>query len=225
MIVGESTTDLVKDVFSRGIDRVAVLMRHSAREYTPGQHDLTNPLTDEGRFFASALGHRLPAGLCLRGYSSPPGRCMETAQLIMEAYREDGGDVTRNRPLEGLGIFYVLDQRKMWKILDESDGLYNFMELWFQHKIPDGVMIDPDNAAGIILRMLVDRLNDMIRLPQLDICVSHDMTLYLLRERLLGQGLNEGAVGYLDAIVAYKINGELWLETALGPPVRADIFL
>ena len=49
---GDSTVELVKEVSDRGVDYIVLLMRHSAREYAPGKHDLLNPLTDEGRVLA-----------------------------------------------------------------------------------------------------------------------------------------------------------------------------
>ncbi len=52
MTPGESTVRLVEQLTNEGVKHIVLLMRHSAREYAPGKHDLLNPLTDEGRSFA-----------------------------------------------------------------------------------------------------------------------------------------------------------------------------
>jgi phosphohistidine phosphatase SixA len=43
---------MVNEVFAQGVQRGVLLMRHSAREYRRGIHDLENPLTDHGRGLA-----------------------------------------------------------------------------------------------------------------------------------------------------------------------------
>ena len=49
---GDSTLALVAEVLAEGVEHAVLLMRHSAREFEPGRHDLENPLTDEGRDLA-----------------------------------------------------------------------------------------------------------------------------------------------------------------------------
>ena len=111
---GDSTVELVKEVSDRGADYIVLLMRHSAREYAPGKHDLLNPLTDEGRELAKNMGGKLPKHLKLRGYASPPERCIETSELVSNGHKSMGGEISRTRALEALGVFYVLDQMKMY---------------------------------------------------------------------------------------------------------------
>ena len=216
---GIATQGLVQSVFERGVNHAVVLMRHSAREYAPGKHDLENPLTEEGREFARRLGRSLPAELTVRGYASPPERCMETAALILEAYAQGGGAVTRHRPVEGLGVFYALDQMKMWKLMQDGDGQGSFLQRWFRGDVPGDAMIPADLAAQLVLRLLADKLKAPIAQRQLDVCVSHDMTLYLVRDRLLGQGVDHADVEYLDAVVAYEQDGGLWLQSHHGAAV------
>ena len=45
---GERTTALVQRLLDRGVTRMSLLLRHSAREYAPGRHDLENPGLVEG---------------------------------------------------------------------------------------------------------------------------------------------------------------------------------
>ena len=65
MTPGDTTVQLIEQLTNEGVDNIVLLMRHSAREYAPGKHDLLNPLTDEGRDLARDMGKRLPKGLSL----------------------------------------------------------------------------------------------------------------------------------------------------------------
>ena len=109
---GDAALALMERTAARGAHHSVVLMRHSAREYAPDRHDLDNPLTAQGRAWALAFGEGLPKASTVRGYASPPERCRETAALVLEGHQRGGGAVTRHRPLEALGVFYALDQRK-----------------------------------------------------------------------------------------------------------------
>lgn len=217
---GSATSELLRGLYQRGVRHAVALMRHSAREYAPDKHDLENPLTEEGRALARRLGSELPAALTLRGYASPPERCMETAALILDAYAQTGGTVTRHRPLEGLGVFYALDQMKMWKVMNDSGGQVPFLQAWFRNEVPADAMIPAEVAANLVLRVVADKLKAPVATKQLDVCVSHDMTLYLVRDRVLGQAAEVADVEYLDALVAYEEGGALWLVSHHGEPVE-----
>jgi broad specificity phosphatase PhoE len=222
---GDATVDLVGRVLARGVRHPVVLMRHSAREFAPDRHDLENPLTERGRELALALGARLPKALTLRAYASPPERCMETAALVLAAHARDGGAVTRHRPLEALGVFYALDQMKMWKAMDAAGGLVPFVESWIQGQAPADAMIPADVAARLLLRVLAEKLRAPVAERQLDLCVSHDMTLYLMREVLLGEPASGPAVGFLDALILYREPDGLWMTSHHGEPRRMEGFL
>ena len=219
---GQATVDLVSTVFDRGTRHAVLLMRHSAREYAPDRHDLHNPLTDRGREWARRFGGALPRHLTLRGYASPPQRCMETAELVLSGHQERGGVITRHRPLEALGIFYVLDQMKMWRGLHAAGGLLPYLEAWFQGEIPPDTLMQPDAASRALLGVLAEKLNASLADAQLDVCVSHDMTLYLMRSRLLGESLSGPAVAYLDGLILFREAGDLKLRGLSGCEVSVS---
>jgi broad specificity phosphatase PhoE len=232
---GEATVDLLHSIYDRGVGHAVALMRHSAREFEPGRHDLENPLTDQGRALAHQLGSRLPEGLTLRGYASPPHRCMETAELILAGYASQGGVVTRHRPVEALGVFYVLDQMKMWRCMDAVGGLTAFLQAWIRDEVPADAVMPPRLAAKLVLRVIAEKLkapgvknNDAVAnsaYRNLDVCVSHDMTLLLVRDQLLGESVAVADVEFLDALVAFEQGGSLWMTSHHGEPVKvsADI--
>ena len=96
---GLETADMVREVFDGDVARGVLLMRHSARTFDPAIHDLENRLTPHGRRLCEQFGLALPKDLALRGYASPPHRCMETAELALKAHAEAGGDAGRTRPV------------------------------------------------------------------------------------------------------------------------------
>lgn len=221
---GDATVELVERVFQGDARHAVVLMRHSAREFAPDRHDLENPLTAHGRERARDLGGRLPKALTLRGYASPPERCMETAALILEGHEHGGGPVTRHRPLEALGVFYALDQMKMWKAMTAAGGLVPFIGEWVGGRTPADVMMPAELAARLILKVLASKLEQPVAQAQLDLCVSHDMTLYLLREVLLDEPAHGPEVGFLDALVLYPdAGGSLWFASHHGSPQRVEL--
>jgi broad specificity phosphatase PhoE len=214
---------LIDRVLAEGVDHAVVLMRHSAREFAPNRHDLANPLTEQGRVAARELGARLPKALTLRGYASPAERCMETAALILDGHAAGGGRATRHRPLEALGVFYALDQMRMWKGLSAAGGLPGYVGDWIRGAVPGDAMMPAAVAAELVLRVLAGKLRHPVADRQLDVCVSHDMTLYLLREVLLGEPANGPPVGFLDALVLYETAGGLWLRSRHGEPRRVAV--
>jgi broad specificity phosphatase PhoE len=222
---GDATLRLVESALAAGARHVGVLMRHSAREFVPGRHDLENPLTDEGRELAERMGAALPKDLLLRGYASPAERCVETAALLLRGHERRGGRVARHRPVEGLGVFYVLDQMRMFRAMQAAEGQVAFLERWFAGDVAPDVMMPADLAARLVARVVTEKLRQPIAAPQLDVCVSHDMTLYLVRDRLLGRAPGSQEVKFLDGVVFYSDDEGTWLAAADGARARlpADV--
>ena len=210
---GGRTATLVNELYEEGVDRALLLLRHSAREYVDGRHDLDNPLTDAGRHYAERLGAALPKGATVRAYASPPHRCMETAERMLAGHEAGGGAVTRHRPQEALGVFYALDQMKLWQAMREAGGLVPYVEGWIAGTIGPDIMIPAETAARLLLAVLAEKLQNPVADRHLDVCVSHDMTLYLMRTVLLGVPLAAQPVAYLDGLVLFPRAGKLILRS------------
>lgn len=218
---GDATVELLERLRDRGPRHFALLMRHSARTFEPGLHDLENQLTAAGRDLALSLGRRLPRDAVLRGYASPPARCMETAELVLEGHRQAGGNATRHRPLEALGVFYALDQMKMWQTLQAAGGLAPFVAAWVRGELPPDALMPAALAARLLQGVLADKLDRRLGDDQIDLCVTHDMTLYLMRQVLLDEPASGPAVGFLDALAFYRDDhGALWVCSQHGEPRR-----
>jgi hypothetical protein len=221
---GDATLELIESIREEGVDHVVALMRHSAREFEPGRHDLLNPLTDAGREFARAFGAALPKQLLVRGYTSPAQRCVETTDLILEGHAAAGGSITRSRPIEALGVFYVLDQMRMYRAMTAATGQVPFLASWFAGDVPADVMMPAALAAKLLGGVVASKLKAPIQRPQLDVCVSHDMSLYLVRDRLLELNVvNGGEVAFLDGVVFYEKDEHVWMRGLHGSALRVDL--
>tara|TARA_B110000438_G_scaffold159954_1_gene153171 strand:+ start:1315 stop:2001 length:687 start_codon:yes stop_codon:yes gene_type:complete len=226
MTPGETTLELVEQLTNEGVDHIVLLMRHSAREYAPGKHDLLNPLTDEGRDFARELGKRLPKGLVLRGYTSPAERCVETAGLIMSGHEAAGGQILRNRVVEALGIFYVLDQIKMFMAMRDAGGIVNFLQRWFDGGIARDILMPAHLAARLVGGVAKEKLSQTGKDTQLDLLVSHDFTLYTIKDQLLKQGTNRYPdVHYLDGVAFFNREGKTFIQSHHEPAIELDLSL
>lgn len=104
-------------------ERVFLLIRHSIRRHiTPADTDngAHVGLTEEGRALAVAFGKLFPAGDAVY-FSSPVGRCIDTAKCIAEGRELAGGPApVPVVPLDPLGDFYVKDYDAYLGVLNEK---------------------------------------------------------------------------------------------------------
>jgi len=226
MTPGDTTVQLIEQLTNEGVDHIVLLMRHSAREYAPGKHDLLNPLTDEGRDLARDMGKRLPKGLVVRGYTSPAGRCVETAGLVMSGHAAAGGQILRNRVVEALGVFYVLDQMKMFKSMNNAGGIVSFLQQWFDGGIARDIIMPADLAARLVGGVAKEKLSQSGDKPQLDILVSHDFTLYTIKDQLLKQDTHRYPnVHYLDGVAFFNKDGKTFIQSHHETAIELDVSL
>ncbi len=223
---GDASARMTRAIFGEGVERGVLLMRHSAREYRRDVHDLENPLTAEGRSLAARFGASLP-DVNLRGYSSPVMRCRETGALAIEASAaaQRGGVISKVRDIEAFGVFYALDQIRMWKGLRKSDGLADYVGQWFAGKVPQSAMMRPQRAVGMVLEVMLEKLTApaiQAGTPQLDLCVTHDMTIFTMRE---GAGLEPATgpdVRFMDGLLMYEQDDKVFFASQHGGIVEVD---
>ena len=230
---GLETVSMIKDRFAKGVDRGVLLMRHSAREYRRDIHDLQNPLTERGRDLALRMGAMLGPDLNMRGFASTAQRCVDTADLIMDGTgRDDDGERGKTRDtrvIEAFGVFYALDQVRMWKVLQAADGLDSFVAKWLGGEVAPEIMMPARVAVSQILSVMKGRLMTISpgkdRSQSLDLCVSHDMTLYLVRQAIGLETTFEQPVNYLDGLLMFETDGELRVSSHYGNEVFIDEFI
>ena len=223
---GRDTARLVNETFAEGVERAVLLMRHSARTFDRNIHDLLNPLTEHGRNLSLRLGQELPKHLGVRGYASPPERCMETAQLVIDGHKEGGGAGHRTRPVEALGVFYALDQQKMWKGMSQADTMVDYLDAWFAGEVPEDAMMPAQLAVQMVLRALLGKLRNAGpggESPHLDLCVSHDMTLYTVRHGVGLEGLDGPDVEFLDGLLLFCRGERYFMRSQHGSEVQVAL--
>ena len=117
-----------KDFFAdlKSTERVYLLIRHAERPHITAEdadYGAHVGLTAAGREHAIALGKMFPPEGDAVYYSSPVGRCMDTAKCIAEgralAGYVDGASLPEITPLAILGHFYVKDYPTYLDVLNE----------------------------------------------------------------------------------------------------------
>lgn len=133
----------VKDFF-KGIlpdERVFFLVRHAERDHikpTDADYGAHVGLTERGRAQALALGRCIPVDGDMVFYSSPVGRCIETARCIGKGHAAAAGvalapDMPLVEPLDALGNFFVQDYDEFTKVL--RAGFYEGICEWLVNEV------------------------------------------------------------------------------------------
>jgi broad specificity phosphatase PhoE len=121
--------------------RIYLLLRHAERNHiTPGDKDFGAHvgLTESGRRQAVTLGRMIPAFGDAVYFSSPVGRCIETAQCIGEGRKLAGfvgGASVNVTPLDVLGDFFVQNRDAYEQTL--RAGFYEGICKWLEAGVHD----------------------------------------------------------------------------------------
>ena len=202
--VGDATVDTIHRLHRSG-SKPLVFIRHSAREYGKAFNDLDNPLSDPGRALASSLGQRLPAFDEIVTWTSPSGRCVETAELIAAG---SPMSAQPNQTHEDLSVFYVRDMRRVGGML-KHQGSDATLSAWFRGEV-DANWMTPASASANRLIARLAHIRDSAEPGQLTLVVSHDWNLYLLRTLLLGTPFGDlPQPEYLEALAIWEDGGAL----------------
>lgn len=178
---------------------VAAVMRHAAR------HPIADPqrpeiaeLTADGCAAAEAFGVQLGNFSRVRLFHSPVKRCQQTAECIARGVERVGGRVELLGPQAALGIDYIRDLAEAGRLTVQHGE--HFVRLWFQGAVPAAV-IDP---APALAAMKLDFVRTQLAAAtpgMLDLHVSHDWNIIILREHLVGvRHEDAGWLTFLDGV-------------------------
>ncbi len=219
---GTQTLTLIKDLQAKGITKMSVMMRHSARYYdrgNPGKEPFLG-LTEEGKQYSYDFGKRLPRGLTIKPFSSTYGRCIETAYLIDKGYTAQGGSTVNNRVDAILSPSYVKKPFQLGKVMQKEAT--DFIRFWFDGNIPEEIIEVPEKAAWNIVDFLAANLTDLSD-NQVSLSVSHDWNMYLVKEQCMGLVHEEvGGVEYLESVVVYEEDNQRYLANHQCDPVTLN---
>jgi hypothetical protein len=207
------TIELVRRLAESGSDRISLIMRHSARSYDADMRkEPFLGLTQEGKKMALEFGRKLPDGFQLRSFSSYIGRCIETAYLIDRGYSMKGGATGIPEIEERLAPFYIIDLRKILGMASSYTAAA-FIRKWIDGGIPEDIMMSPSSASFQMLDFLKHKLeDDPYGSRVLNVCITHDWNMYLIRELFLGIRQEEaGEVAFLEGVAVYEKGGEFFI--------------
>ena len=180
---------------------VAVIMRHAAR------HPIANPseptlaeITAEGATAATEFGARLTGFDRVRLFHSPVKRCGQTAACIAQGATRAGLAVEIVGPQEEIGVDFILDQVEAGRLsVLHGDA---FVRWWVEGKIASSVIRPAGPVAGRQTNFVATRLQEPTDGGRrLDLHVSHDWNIIVLREILLRVRYEEaGWLTFLDGV-------------------------
>lgn len=215
----DHTLTVIQQLLNQNITKIAAIIRHSARFYgTAPRTEAFMGLTPEGMEYALGMGRNLPSTPLPRLYSSPFGRCIETAYLIDKGFtRQHGILLPHNLPRELLAPFYIKDIEKALNLLKEQ-GTHTYIRNWFDNRLDEAIMENPETTCGCLTRFMLDCVQDLAD-NEIALCVSHDWNIFPLKEFALGLTHEEaGDIGYLDGVVFFENNGRIYITSYQADP-------
>lgn len=211
---GMKTLAVVQQLSDAGIQKISVLMRHSARHYDEA-HLEREPLmwlTEEGKEIAFEYGCRIPKTPLVRFFSSMLGRCIETAYQAEKGVTSRGGQTRSNVVTVELAPSFVKQPADVFK-LHRKVGTPKLFSDWFAGRISDDLVGRSDEVA----RTMIHRLGELLRKgpeAHIDIAVSHDWNLYMVKHHLLQLDFEQTIqVEYLEGIVIFEKAGDLFITS------------
>lgn len=179
----------------------ALMLRHAERFPIVDAGDPTlAEITPAGAAAAEAFGARLRGFDCVRLFHSPIKRCQQTAESIACGLASTSCSVEIAGPEAALGVDYILDLKEAGRLTVLHGD--HFVRLWFTGKIPPSVV----RAAGQIAARKLAHVTQRLREPcargrRLDLHVSHDWNIIVLRELIFGVRHEEaGWLNFLDGV-------------------------
>jgi broad specificity phosphatase PhoE len=222
--IGGQTLTIIQRLHEQGIRKIAAIMRHSERHY-----DKENPfrepfmsLTENGKEMSRKFGEQLPAGMILRAFSSFIGRCIETAYLIDKGYTSKGEKTASNIVELFLSPFYAKNPAEILKTFLEAGSL-SFIRSWLDGDFSSELIENPENSAKKIVGFAKEKLTESLE-GHIDIFVSHDWNLYLVKEVFLGLKHEDyGKIEYLESVVLYSQNDNIYITNHQAEPRILDL--
>jgi len=205
---GMKALELARELRKEGIRKILILMRHSERHYDEA-HLEREPLmwlTEDGKRFANNFGRQIPSIPLVRFYSSMLGRCIETAYQIDKGVTARGGRTESNVVTVELAPSFVRKPLEVFRLHREL-GTRELFTRWFAGSMPDHLVARTDEVAGSMARCLVNLLRSGPD-AHIDIAVSHDWNLYMVKHHFLGLALAQSIIAeYLEGIVIFEKSG------------------
>jgi len=203
--------ELLKTIKTLATDgNSAAMLRHAARFpiVDPTEPTLAE-ITAEGAAAAENFGRGIAGFECVRLFHSPVKRCRQTAECIARGALKAGLIVEHLGPEPALGVDYILDMTEAGRLTTLHGD--HFVRLWHDGQIDPKVIRATKQIAETKLVYLASKLQEpCLAGRRLDLHVSHDWNILVLRELLLGV-LHEDAgwLNFLDGLAFSLCAGRL----------------
>lgn len=179
----------------------AIFMRHAERFPIVDAADPTlAEITPAGAVAAEAFGARIRGFDHVRLFHSPIKRCRQTAECIGRGLASNGVVVEHAGPEPTLGVDYILDLKEAGRLTILHGD--HFVRLWFTGQIGAAIIRSAEQIAEGKLVYLTQRLHEPVtRGRRLDVHVSHDWNVIILRELMLRvRHEDAGWLTFLDGV-------------------------
>lgn len=194
--------ELLNSIHScKGPGNVAAMLRHAERFPILDPNDPTlAELTPDGMEAASLMGTRIEGFQELRLFHSPVKRCRQTAEFLAQGAKSRGIKVELCGESLDLGVFYILDLIETGKMHVKHGD--DFIRLWFSGLVREGIVQEPELIAQRKVAHIAKHLAETTTAGRrLDLHISHDWNIIILREMLLGITHEQsGWLNFLDGI-------------------------
>jgi len=188
----------------------AAFLRHAERFPILDSADPTlAEITPDGAVSAEAFGTRIRGFDWVRIFHSPVKRCRQTAECIARGISSTGCPVDIAGPEDALGVDYIVDLMEAGRLTVLHGN--HFVRLWFSGQVAPTVIRAAEQIAARKLTFLAQRLQEPSeRGRRLDLHVSHDWNIIVLRELVCGVRHEEaGWLNFLDGVAFSSTAGEL----------------
>lgn len=155
------------EFFNKNFDKVYLLLRHGERAHiTPQDADFGAHvgLTENGCAQAKAFGKIIKPKDSFSLFSSPVGRCVQTAKFIGQGI---GACNPQVKILNCLGNYFVKDQKSYEQLL--QSGFYESIFEWLQKKLHLDAFFSLPERCSQMLEMLQSLGNEKV-----NIFITHD---------------------------------------------------
>lgn len=194
--------ELLATIHATRAERTAALLRHAARHpIVDPREPLAAELTPAGRQDAEAFGALITGFDRLRLFHSPVKRCQQTAECVAAGAARAGLAVELAGAQPELGVPYILNQIETGRMSGQHGE--HFVRLWFTNQVSEQLILRAPDIARRKLAYLAAKLQEPVTGGRrLDLHISHDWNVLILRELLLGvRHEDAGWAPFLDGVV------------------------
>jgi len=201
---------ILSSLLEQGLQKMTLLLRHAERssDIQNSKDEPLVPLTQKGKKDAYEFGLVLSSWLRYRFFSSIRPRCIEAAYQIEKGCIEQGASTTVNEIAPLLSPSFFIDYDKATSAYAAKGPEY-FYQSWLNGLLPEDIIQQP---KPVLLRLTEWLSSNLYNTEShcVNVAVTHDCHIYLLRHLGLKRGLHEfSEVRYLEGIVVFDAQGKL----------------